>query len=46
MNNLHIPTRLQGPGVLLRTVKKGDEKTFAKNGDRCLVGQIDPRSAF
>ncbi|GAX17066.1 FK506-binding protein 4/5 [Fistulifera solaris] len=37
MNNSHIPARLQGPGVLLRTVIKGDNKTFAKIGDRCLV---------
>ena len=32
-----VPSRLQGAGVLLRTVQKGDEATFPKLGDTCWI---------
>ena len=32
-----VPSRLQGTGVLLRTVQKGDETTFPNLGDTCLI---------
>jgi hypothetical protein len=30
-------TNLQGPGILLRTIREGDGVTFPKRGDLCVV---------
>jgi hypothetical protein len=30
-------TNLQGPGILLRTIKEGDGVTFPERGDLCVV---------
>jgi hypothetical protein len=30
-------TNLQGPGVLLRTIREGDGVTFPQRGDLCVV---------
>lgn len=32
-----MANRLEGPGVLLRTIKKGDETNFPIKGEKCLV---------
>jgi len=32
-----IPEDLQGAGVLIRTIKDGDDLRFPKSGDVCLV---------
>lgn len=43
-----IPTK-KGPGVLLRTLRKGDGRHFPKSGDSCLVhfeGRLEDGTLF
>ena len=36
-HNNNIITNKKGPGILLRTLKKGDGNRFPQKGDMCLV---------
>lgn len=36
-NSANIIQDKKGPGILIRTLKRGDDKSFPKKGDMCLI---------
>jgi hypothetical protein len=40
-----IPARLQGPGVLVRTIRPGDNRTFPVPGVECQVRMLSKEEA-
>jgi len=38
MRDRETARAVAGPGILIRTLRPGDENTSPRNGDTCLVG--------